>query len=62
MGAVWGVWSGIVLLQERLLNFIRWSLVTDYWEESLWLQTQRVLQVLEGEILVLLWAVQADCV
>lgn len=62
MGAVWDVWSGIVLLQERLLNFIRWSLVTDYWEESLWLQTWWVLQVLEGEILVLLWAVQADCV
>lgn len=62
MGAVWGVWSGIVLLQERLLNFIRWSLVTDYWEKSLWLQTQWVLQVLEGEILVLLWAVQAACV
>lgn len=56
------MWSGIVLLQERLLNFIRWSLVTDYWEESLWLQTWWVLQVLEGEILVLLWAAQADCV
>lgn len=60
VGALWAVCSAIVLLQERLLNFIRWSLGTDDREKSLWLQ--RVLQVLEGEILVLLWAVQAGCV
>lgn len=28
---------GLCLLQKRLLNFIHWALVTDYWKNQLWL-------------------------
>ena len=44
----------VALLQKRLLNFIRWPLVSDNWKNQLWLQGQWVLQVLEGEMMVLL--------
>lgn len=53
---------GLCCCRRDSQTFCAGLLVTDYQEKSLWLQGQLLLEILEGEILVLLWAVQAGCV